>query len=81
MKIRLTNNTLRIRVRKSDLAELEASGSTRETLTFSPDQQLVFSLERTEAEGITANLEAARIRIGIPTPQADHWIHTDQAPL
>ena len=44
MKLRCTHNSVRIRLKKSDLATLAEKGRVEEVIHFSPKSRLVFEL-------------------------------------
>ena len=79
MKLRLEGNSIRLRVRKSDLANLLKNGTIMETLTF--PNQLVFNYQLNadkNATEITALLSNAGIFITLPFSQTQLWIQSNE---
>jgi len=79
MKLRLEGNSIRLRVRKSDLNSLQKDGAIIETLTF--PNQLVFNYQlRTDnnISEVTAQFSNAGILVGLPFSQTQLWIQSDE---
>jgi len=91
MKLRLEDNTLRLRLSKAELTEFAATGRVVGSTNFGsgPDQQLRYALERTTAtaaadpitEGTTANglalnYAGGNITVLVPAALADEWTST-----
>ena len=79
MKLRCTNNSLRLRVRKSDLDTLQQEGIIAESLTFAPQIHFRFSLKISpDLAEVKAIFENNEIRVLLPIQQAQTWINTNQ---
>lgn len=79
MKLRTTFNSIRIRVRKSELKTLDQNGIVEESITFPNGPIMRFSLEVDKnTEVLTAHLVSDKIRLMIPAEAAALWISTDQ---
>ncbi len=79
MKLRCTTNSLRLRVRKSDLDILQKEGSIAEHLNFTPQVSFRFSLHiHPECTEVQAIFEDQEIRIYLPEQQAQAWINSTQ---
>ena len=79
MKLRCTDNSLRLRVRKSDLDTLQQEGVIAESLTFGPQTHFRFSLKISQdlAE-VKAIFENNEISVLLPAQQAQTWINSNQ---
>ncbi len=80
MKLRFEKNSLRLRLRKSDLQKLAADGRVAETVPFGT---AVFSyvLQSGHTPEVNASLESNCIVVTLPKAQADKWMQTDEVAL
>ena len=82
MKLRCTHNSVRLRVRKSDLDTLKENGSVEESVQFGPGNTFRFALKTdVEATGIYAIFEGQNIVLGIPQKDVDSWIQSNKVGL
>lgn len=79
MKLRCTHNSIRIRVRKSDLAVLDQAGRVSASVQFGPMQVLTFELIRDiKYTSVKANMENGNIWIELPEKMAHNWAHSQE---
>lgn len=78
MKLRCTTNSIRIRVRKSELVALSKKGHIRETIRITEDVLFEFSLQLKKVEQVMATLEKNTLSVIIPEAMATKWISSDQ---
>lgn len=79
MKLRCTTNSLRLRVKKSDLETLQKEGTISESLVFANQIQLRFSLKIDEKQTqVTAFFENNEISVHLPGSEANDWINSNQ---
>lgn len=79
MKLRTTNNSIRIRIRKSELALLKNDSKIEEVIYFPNDVQFAFALAvAKEVEEINVSLNQNTLTILIPHNIAIGWINTNQ---
>lgn len=79
MKLRTTQNSIRIRVRKSELESLSKEGLVEESVNLG--NQTVFKFGLTIRENIAtlqATLKDNYLNISIPSDEADQWINSNQ---
>jgi hypothetical protein len=81
MKFRCTGNSIRLRVRKSDLEALQMRGAIREEIIFAPGQTLAFVLELGQGEGLQAAFSGGVVRVVVPEPMATAWIASSEVGL
>ena len=82
MKLRLEGNSIRLRVRKSDLTKLQAKGVITETLVFPNNLNFDYELRTdTNIETIDAQLSATAITVSIPLSMATNWLNSDAVGL
>jgi hypothetical protein len=78
MKLRLEGNSIRLRVRKSDLIKLQTEGSIKEGLIF--PNSLCFNYQLItdkNAETIDAQLSTEAMTVSIPLSMAMNWLNSD----
>ncbi|MEO1437849.1 MAG: hypothetical protein AAFV80_20075 [Bacteroidota bacterium] len=78
MKIRCTNNSIRLRLRKSDIEKLEAEHHIEEVLRISPDT--AFRFELAIAIGIpnpNVHQKDDHLIVYLPEAQAKQWMHSN----
>jgi hypothetical protein len=81
MKLRIRGNSLRLRLTKSEVAEVGKGNTVEETVEFGsePGQQLIYALVPTDdAENTTAVYDSCRISVFVPKSQAKEWARTNQ---
>lgn len=81
MKLRMKNNSVRLRLTQSEVACFAESGQVKETIEFGLEsyQQFVYALEAdSKIKEIQAVIENNRITILIPKTRADEWARTAQ---
>ncbi len=91
MKLRLEDNTLRLRLSETEVTEFAATGRVLGSTNFGfgPDQQLCYALERTTAtaavdpitegttaDGLALNYAPGNITVRVPAGLADEWTGT-----
>jgi hypothetical protein len=78
MKLRIHDNSLRLRLSQSDVARLRDEGRVEEKLTFAPGRTLTYSVSAANVSEIAGALEPDHIHVSIPTAAARHRIETDE---
>lgn len=79
MKLRMKNNSIRLRLTQSEVARFAETGRVEETIEFGiePFQQFSYALRSdSEAQEIQAVIESNRITVLIPKREADEWSST-----
>jgi hypothetical protein len=77
MKLRIKRNSLRYRLTKSDVASLETDGFVRDQVTFI-DDELVYVLQSTADEQISADFKNNIITMYIPKIMITQFANTDK---
>ena len=80
MKLRITHNSIRIRIRKSELVTLSENSLIAETVKF-PMSTTVFSFALaidSEAQDLTAQMSGSDLQISLPSKIAQDWMNTNQ---
>jgi hypothetical protein len=78
MKLRLHDNSLRLRLTQPEVTRLQQTGRVDDTVTFAPGHTLSYSIEAVAALQVTATFDDGRIRVLVPTAEANSWIDSDQ---
>lgn len=79
MKLRCTHNSIRIRIRKSELAQLSEERQIEETINFGNQISLTFAIIiQKEIEKVNAIFENNSIKINLPETIANNWINSNQ---
>jgi hypothetical protein len=82
MKLRLEGNSIRLRVRKSDLSQLTTSGWLTETLVFPNNNVFKYQLKTEEnAATINAQMSAGALTVSIPLSIATLWAASETVSL
>ena len=74
MKLRIRGNSVRIRVSKSELAQIEASGSTEDIVRFSPRSALRYCVEVKPGGRVEAEFDGSQLRIAVPKKDVVRWL-------
>lgn len=79
MKLRTTHNSIRIRLRKSELKQLASQGKVVESIRFPTGTFFQFALQiSADGNAVTATLKDNFLRVSIPTEQARSWVNSNQ---
>jgi hypothetical protein len=82
MKLRLRENSIRLRLLQSEITRLHEHGSVSEKISFAPLNALNYSIDISEqAKEITAHFKNGDIKVEIPKALANEWIETEQIGL
>lgn len=79
MKLRCTQNSIRMRVRKSELSQLAESRTISESVHFGPKSTLSFSLKiDSSLRELSAQFSNGQIVVALPEGQAQNWINSQE---
>ena len=74
MKLRITGNSLRFRLTRSEVARLGASESVEESTEFSPSQVLRYGIQPGEGpETLQASFESGLAMVVVPADRIRNW--------
>ena len=81
MKLRLEENTLRLRLSEAEVREFARSGQVAQALTFAPGQTLRYALHRLPATdpapAVRVRYAAGELVVEVPAALAARWVETD----
>ena len=79
MKLRIEGNSIRLRVKKSDLVKLKSEGMIGETVAFSDNLYFYYKLKTNpHSQEVQAEFLRNAIQVTIPLSIAKVWIETEQ---
>ena len=78
MKLRLHNDSLRLRLSQSEVTELSQTGRVENRLSFSPGPALTYAIETAPVAEVMATFEGNRLSVVLPSAVARHWIETEE---
>ena len=77
MKLRFEKNSVRYRIKKSELQQLKKDGVVKDTVAF-PGAVLTYELRIADVSTVTPSLAGDTITINIPAAIAHQWIDTEE---
>jgi hypothetical protein len=81
MKLRLRNNSVRLRLTKGEVAYLAETGAVEEAIEFGTgiDERLIYALVSVDdAVAMHASIEGERVTIFVPEEEISEWAATDR---
>ncbi len=82
MKLRCVQNSIRLRIRKSDMEQLQAKGLIQESVSFPSGNGFGFALATDKTtEQVTANFENNQVQVFIPLQIANQWMDSNELSL
>lgn len=81
MKLRCTHDSVRIRLRKSELEYLDQTGHCTEVIHFPEQRVLTFGLFIREVKKVDASFLDNQLHVVLPVKEARKWIDSDQVSI
>ncbi len=81
MKLRIRGNSIRLRLTRSEVAQLVREGLVAEQAQFGPDVALRYSIAsvaKGAGEAISATLDGTHLRVLAPRAVVDSWAQSDE---
>lgn len=78
MKLRLSKNSIRLRLTEQDIEDFRLSGRILEKTVFSAENGLTFSLEKSTVKFISADFSGGKISVFVPETIAENWLKTNE---
>lgn len=79
MKLRIRDNSIRLRLTKSEVAEFAEKGLVGSKTEFSNNNILIYALKSSDlVKNIQANFDNGRIEVVVPKEIAEKWTSTDE---
>jgi len=80
MKIRILENSVRLRLTQSEVEQLAKDGMVRQAINFG-SSALHYSIRKAEIEEIKGSYESNEILISVPVKTVDNWYNSDRVSL
>jgi hypothetical protein len=81
MKIRIKDNSLRLRLSQTEVQELSQTGQVRAKITFSPQVALVYEVQSTTAETLSSSYQENCISVFIPKAIISNWANSNEVSI
>jgi hypothetical protein len=82
MKLRIQDNSLRLRLTRKEVAQLRDSRCVESFIEFARGRTLVYLLEGSfHAHAVTTNFNGEAIRVIVPMQVMTEWIESDQVSI
>ena len=81
MKIRILDNSLRLRLSQSEVDQLDKEGLVRCTIRFSPSSALHYTIQKDSTPNISATFQADEIKVTVPSELIHAWANSDQVSI
>ncbi|UTW60925.1 hypothetical protein KFE98_12930 [bacterium SCSIO 12741] len=78
MKLRIQGQSVRLRLKKSEVDQFANTGSCQEKLNFPDSGALSYSLIRFEGENVSAEWENQELKVLVPGEVAQKWASTER---
>ena len=78
MKLRLHNDSLRLRLSQSEVAQFEEAGRVESTVPFPGGRSLIYSIAAADVTELSATLNDGSVAVLVPKPMARTWLSPDQ---
>jgi hypothetical protein len=82
MKLRMDGNSIRLRLKKSDIETLRKEGIVGETVAFSDNLYFYYKLKTNQHDQeIDATFARGAVQITLPLPLAKSWMESDEVSI
>ena len=78
MKLRIRENTIRVRLSQSEVDDLGRKGMVNSETHFPGNTVMTFVISKADKVGITCVFENSGIYIGVPETILNDWVKTDK---
>ena len=82
MKLRLRDNTIRLRLTRPEVETMQTDGRVTSRVPFGGGVELEYCLERSEeARAATAEFDGSRLNVIVPAGDVSEWAATEQVSI
>ncbi len=81
MKIRIKDNSIRLRLTQSEVDLLSAQGKVEKKTHFTSQNTLIYAIETADVSEMKATFENDKITVYLPQKAAQTWVNTEQVGL
>src|SRR5262245_6247604 len=81
MKLRIRGNSVRIRVSKTELAQIADAGAAEDSVRFSPSSELRYRVEVKPSGPVEADFRTSLLRVVVPQARMQQWLQPDEVAI
>ena len=81
MKLRIRDNSIRLRLTRSEVEQVNAEGRLVAAVSFPDGRQLTYSIEAGKTDGVRAALDDTHLVIAVPAQALSEWADSDQVSI
>ncbi len=81
MKLRIKDNSIRLRLMKSEVTELADKGRFESHINFGTDGKMTYAITKWPNKEIDVKFESNKIEVRIPTTQIDDWANSEEVSI
>lgn len=81
MKLRIDGNSLRFRLSRSEVAQLDRLGHIEQTIQFGPLTRLTYGITTSENFTISSTYDSSCIQVKVPRTLAQDWATSDRVDI
>jgi hypothetical protein len=82
LKLRIQGNSLRLRLTRKEVAQLQDGGRVESSIEFAPGRTLAYALEGSpQATSVTASFDGGAIVVTVPAPLMLEWVEGDRVSI
>jgi hypothetical protein len=81
MKIRILDNSIRLRLSQSEVSQLDEKGVVLCTTRFSPTTELHYAIQNFDGDHIHATFESNEIKVLVPSSLVRSWANSNEISL
>ena len=79
MKLRIRNNSIRLRLTQTEVAQLRDSGAVEEHIEFEQGQRLTYRIQAdADRQTLSADYRDGNILLTVPKPMVTAWANSSQ---
>lgn len=81
MKIRIKDNSIRLRLTQTEVNLLSEKGKVEKETHFTPQNTLIYAIETSDVAEMKATFENGKITVYLPQKETQTWVNTEQVGL
>lgn len=81
MKLRISGNTLRFRLARTEVDKFGREGSVEDVVQFGESSQLRYVLEKTAGTELTGTFSDGSLVVGVPAKLVENWAQSEEVSI
>lgn len=81
MKLRIKDNSIRLRLTKSEVVELANTGSFESRINFGGDGSMTYAITKWDTNVIDVKYESNKIEVRIPKKELEEWTSSENVAM